>query len=160
MLWRHRNHDHKQLRTETLEAVLFDSKSRVNKNEHLKVCASCAQQAKDLSSVLELLDEWRAPEPSPYFDTRLRARLRSEQKAPKPLWKIGRNTTLGWWLASASVLAGFLIVFGFFVAAPRPGSKEAVKETSAVVDLQSLDRDADLLSEMSWLENGDDPESD
>ena len=36
---------------------------------------------------MELLDEWQAPEPSPYFDTRLQARLREEMAKP---------ATVGW----------------------------------------------------------------
>ena len=125
-----------------------------------KVVVHARRKQESCLQWVELLDEWRAPAPSPYFDTRLRARLRTEPDAPKPFWKIARITRLGWWFASVSLLAGFLVVFGFFVAAPRPVSTESLSDTSAVVDLQSLDRDADLLSEMSWLENADDPEFD
>ena len=31
---------------------------------------------------MALLDEWQAPEPSPYFDVRLQARLREEMAKP------------------------------------------------------------------------------
>ena len=35
---------------------------------------------------MALLDEWKTPEPSPYFDTRLQARLREEMAKPQTGW--------------------------------------------------------------------------
>src|SRR2546427_10838786 len=45
---------------------------------HLDSCAECAGKLEAFRQTMSLLDEWRAPEPSPYFDVRLRARLREE----------------------------------------------------------------------------------
>ena len=47
-------------------------------NEHLESCAGCAGKLKEFRQTMALLDEWQVPEPSPYFDVRLRARLREE----------------------------------------------------------------------------------
>ncbi|MGD0179822.1 MAG: hypothetical protein ABSC15_08410, partial [Terriglobales bacterium] len=47
-------------------------------NEHLETCTGCAGQLKEFRQTMALLDEWQVPEPSPYFDVRLRARLREE----------------------------------------------------------------------------------
>src|SRR5438034_11424422 len=44
----------------------------------LDSCAECAGEVEAFRQTMSLLDEWRAPEPSPYFDVRLRARLREE----------------------------------------------------------------------------------
>lgn len=139
---------------EILEAVLFGAEPTVEKSEHLEACTSCARDADELASVLKLLDEWQAPEPSPYFDTRLRARLRAQSNTPKPLWKLVQGEALGWRLALAIVVVGFLIGYGLFFGNPRRVST-SVHEACAVVDLQSLDRNADLLSELSWLEDGE-----
>jgi len=155
MSWRLITRDHKHNRTELLETVLLGAASSKNNSEHFKMCKSCASEAKELSSLLNLLDEWQCPEPSPYFDTRLRARLRAERDAPKPLWEVVRRARLGWQFAVVIVLAGFLIVFGLFVGSPRPLSTPSPNGDSAVLDLQSLDRDSDLLSEINWLESGD-----
>ena len=38
---------------------------------HVKECQSCAQELESLRSTMALMDEWEAPEPSPYFLTRL-----------------------------------------------------------------------------------------
>ena len=35
---------------------------------------------------MALLDQWQAPEPSPYFDVRLQARLREEMAKPQAGW--------------------------------------------------------------------------
>src|SRR5271157_4636060 len=46
--------------------------------KHLASCDGCAAHLRDLQKTMALLDEWQAPEPSPYFDTRLQARFREE----------------------------------------------------------------------------------
>ena len=35
---------------------------------------------------MSLMDSWEAPEPTPYFDTRLQAMLRGERTAPPANW--------------------------------------------------------------------------
>ena len=35
---------------------------------------------------MAVLDEWQVPEPSPYFDMRLQARLREEMAKPRARW--------------------------------------------------------------------------
>ena len=54
--------------------------------EHVSSCAECAGKLQDFRSTMALLDEWQAPEPSPYFDVRLKARLREEAAAPARGW--------------------------------------------------------------------------
>ncbi len=154
MSGRSTSRDHKRTRTALLEAVLFDTASSETKKKHLQVCQSCASEVKELSSLLKLLDEWQTPEPSPYFDTRLRAHLRAERDARKPFWRVVRSSRFRWRFAVVSGLASALIVYGLFVA-PRRISTQSGSAPSAVVDLQSLDRDADILSEINWLESGD-----
>src|SRR5512142_447752 len=71
---------------------------------HLHACAGCAERLESLRRTMALMDEWTAPEPSPYFDTRLHARLREEAARPR-----------GWvaWLrkpALAAAMAGLVVV--------------------------------------------------
>ena len=47
--------------------------------EHLRSCSDCAGKLNEVRKTMALLDEWQAPELSPYFDTRLQARLREEK---------------------------------------------------------------------------------
>ena len=62
-------------------------------NEHLQGCPACAGKMAGMRETMALLDEWQAPEPSPYFDTRLTARMREERAKP---------TRAGWlsWLST------------------------------------------------------------
>ena len=53
--------------------------------EHLAGCASCRERVQGFSSVMGLLGDWPAIQPSPFFQTRLAARLK---EAP---------VTQSWW---------------------------------------------------------------
>src|SRR5712692_10786909 len=58
-------------------------------NEHLHGCAVCAGKLEEFRQTMALLDEWRVPEPSPYFDVRLQARLREETARQPVGWLHG-----------------------------------------------------------------------
>src|SRR5579872_4238496 len=62
------------------------SQPRADESNHLETCGGCAEQLSAMRSTMSLLDEWQAPEPSPYFDVRLRARLREESAKPSAAW--------------------------------------------------------------------------
>src|SRR5690349_10187752 len=53
--------------------------------KHLQGCAECSGKLEEFRKTMALLDEWQAPEPSPYFDVRLQARLREEMAKPDPV---------------------------------------------------------------------------
>src|SRR5580693_5412175 len=83
--------------------------------KHIASCNECATHLRDLQKTMALLDEWQAPEPSPYFDTRMQARLREEMARPASGW-LGAGG-LGWlrrpaWAMSlaAVIFAGALFV--------------------------------------------------
>lgn len=42
---------------------------------HLASCAECAQVWAGLQATFAAMDDWKSPEPSPFFQTRLNARL-------------------------------------------------------------------------------------
>src|SRR5262249_5815783 len=48
---------------------------------HVDGCERCRKELADLKATMNLLDQWEAPEPSPYFDSKLAARLREEKAA-------------------------------------------------------------------------------
>src|SRR6202789_642511 len=52
----------------------------------LASCGACSARMKEIQQAMALLDEWKAPEPSPYFDVRLQARLREEMAKPQSGW--------------------------------------------------------------------------
>src|SRR5258708_30141038 len=53
---------------------------------HLQTCAGCAEKLEEFRRTMTLLDEWKAPEPSPYFDVRLQAHLRGEMERAHSGW--------------------------------------------------------------------------
>ena len=129
---------------------------------HLAACANCAAKLQGIKQTMALLDEWQAPEPSPYFDTRLEARLREEMARP----------AVGWfhWLrrpALAMSLAAFLLAGGLLIGyrtsrsyiteldaintAP-PDLTVPVLPGSAVGDLQALDKNNELYADFDVLD--------
>jgi len=52
---------------------------------HLAVCAACRERVHGFTQVMGLLDEWPVVQPSPFFETRLAARLQ-EEPASQSWW--------------------------------------------------------------------------
>jgi anti-sigma factor RsiW len=91
-----------------LAAGLADATPEVN--DHLRSCAACTGTLAEFRKTMALLDEWQAPEPSPYFDVRLAARLREEAaKQPAGWWAWAKRPALAISLALALV-AGVSII--------------------------------------------------
>ena len=113
-------------------------------NLHLRSCTECAGTLEELRRTMALLDEWQAPEPSPYFDVRLQARLREEAaKQPSGGWLYWlRRPALA--ISMAMVLVAGVSVF--WIEQYRQPSQPVVVG-SAVSDLQVLDKNHDMLSD-------------
>jgi hypothetical protein len=119
-------------------------------NDHLRSCAACTETLAEFRKTMALLDDWQAPEPSPYFDTRLRARLR-EETAQQPA---------GWWAwvrrPALAVSLAVMLVAGVSLyrmrhqgdngANPPPTLANAEPGT-AVGDLQTLDKNHDVFTD-------------
>ena len=120
-------------------------------NEHLLGCPACASKLDDMRKTMAVLDEWQVPEPSPYFDTRLQARLREEQARPRAAW-------LQWFRAPALAVsfALMMVVAGgvsyFTTRATKPVSVQVVPGT-AVGDLEQLDQNHDLYADFDVLDD-------
>jgi hypothetical protein len=122
-------------------------------NTHLQSCDGCMEKLAEFHQTMALLDEWQAPEPSPYFDTRLHARLR-EEAGKQPV---------GWlqWIRRPALAMSFALVLVVGVTLfERGGVKPAgnqiaqgsdvpasVTPGTAVGDLQALDKNLDLYSD-------------
>ncbi len=131
---------------------------------HIASCNNCATHLRELQKTMALLDEWQAPEPSPYFDTRLQARLREESREemarPHAAW-------LSWlrrpaWAGSlaAVIVAGALMAGNksYFspteaIATKPPSLGLPVEPGTAVGDLQALDTNNDLYADFDVLDD-------
>jgi hypothetical protein len=119
-------------------------------DKHLRSCESCATKLQEFRQTMALLDEWKAPEPSAYFDTRLQARLR-EEKAKQPV---------GWWQwirrPALALSLTIVMVVGISLyrnqVAPDNTAVSTVPGT-AVGDLQALDKNNDLYSDFDVLDD-------
>ena len=122
---------------------------------HLESCAECAGKLEAFRQTMSLLDEWQAPEPSPYFDVRLRARLREESAKQSAGW-------LGW-LRKPVLAASFALVMVVGVSLVRMNSGErgnntaspavAAEPGTAVGDLQALEKNQNLYSDFDVLDD-------
>jgi hypothetical protein len=124
-------------------------------NKHLDTCAGCAGKLNEFRQTMALLDEWQTPEPSPYFDVRLRARLREEAaRPPAGWWQWIRKPALA---ASLAVLMVMSVTLFRTDAGRNPtpeGSTAMVAEPgTAVGDLQALDRNNELYSDFEILDD-------
>ena len=130
---------------------------------HLAACASCAAKLQGFKQTMALLDEWQAPDPSPYFDTRLQARLREEIARPAASWlRWLRRPALA--MSLAAFLLGAGAVIGFRSSRPYLGQLDAINTAppelsvpvlpgSAVGDLQALDKNHDLYADFDVLDD-------
>jgi anti-sigma factor RsiW len=123
--------------------------------QHLHACADCAGKLEELRKTMALLDEWQAPEPSPYFDLRLQARLREEMAKPPSIWLHWiRRPALALSLAAMMVI-GISLFHGDGVVrdvAVNTSNVQAQPGT-AVGDLQALDKNHELYSDFDVLDD-------
>jgi len=141
---------------ENLIELLAEPEAESPVTAHVRQCGDCAQELESLRKTMALLDEWEAPEPSPYFLTRLGAHVREErEKAP------AKSGVFGWMRrpVMAMSLATVLVAGGLVYIGIRPPEPPA--PGTAVADLESLDKNhdvlvnTDLIDEMSGGQSDD-----
>ena len=136
---------------------------------HAASCDRCRITLDGLRSTMALMDEWDAPEPNPYFMTRLDARMREERQAEPANWAArwiarvrgrlayGPETHVRP-LAATALTAMLLLGSGTYMGitswepAPLPSAQAAV-----VHDLETMDRDAQLLDQLEALSTTNGP---
>ena len=146
-------------------ATGMDAAPEVQK--HIASCASCEVHLRDLQKTMALLDEWQAPEPSPYFDTRLQARLsqerreerRREMARPAAGWLSWMWRRPAWAMSLAAVVfAGALLVSNksLLLTATIPTKPPSlglpVEPGTAVGDLQALEKNDELYADFDMLD--------
>ena len=146
--------------------LLFDpgSPAALAAQPHLLSCQACRVDLASFQTTSGLLDSWAAPEPSPWFDQRLHARLREAQAAgPAGFFERLRSRLL---FSSdrqlRPVLAGglalLLAIGGGTAALTVYHGHSSVQASAAVEDLQILDRNDQAIQTMDQLldDNGPD----
>jgi anti-sigma factor RsiW len=148
-----------KFRDELMEVVLSGPEAASPEmREHLRSCVSCTSEVISFQQTMGVLDEWQAPEASPYFSTRLRAQLREEALVPARGWVawLRRPVLAGAAAVLVAVGVGLLEVGRFSgdsnTLATNDGVVRVNAPGNAVSDLQYLDKNADLFSDFDVLD--------
>ena len=129
---------------------------RAGVEAHLAVCPACRERVRGFPQVMGLLDEWQNVEPSPFFQTRLTARLK-EEAASQSWWSsLWQERALR--PAAGSVFAVALaIVVTVAVAvlryAPAPAPREEGGGTQTVAVASTAAEDQPLYQDLPLLED-------
>jgi hypothetical protein len=138
---------------------------------HVAECEHCQGELKELKATMQMLDGWKAPVPSPYFLTRLGARMREEREAAPAGWLAGTiarlRATVAYGpglhvrpLAAVALTVMLLVGGGTYLGVTdwMQPAQPAGQNAAVVHDLQTLDSNAQVLDQMEALtsnQNGD-----
>jgi anti-sigma factor RsiW len=131
---------------------------------HVQTCAGCATAWAEHQKLMTLLDEWKAPEASPFFDTRLMARVREtkaeEEARPRVLaWLQRPLFGMPMWRPVAASALAIAMAVGIGVMnndrETTSSSEQArvVVKGTAVSDLQTLDKHEAEISNLDLLDD-------
>jgi anti-sigma factor RsiW len=118
---------------------------------HVRQCAACAQELESLRKTMALLDEWEAPEPSPYFLTRVRAHVREEaEKAPAKSGVFAWMRRPAMAVSLAAVLVAGGLTYRLVNLPPLPPTEPPTG--TALADVLSLEKNHDVLTNTDLIE--------
>ncbi len=149
-----------------LPELLLDptAASNAEARAHIETCAPCREELSSLQATFAMLDDWKAPEPSAYFDQKLAVRLREAQsEAPESWFERARarllfNTGRQFRPALAGALGLVLIVTGGTITGISIAGHNAPAQASATIDdLQNLDQNQQTIQTMDQLLQDDNP---
>ena len=149
------------------DLLLEPVSASVKVQAHVAECERCQGELAELKAAMDSLDAWKAPEPSPYFITRMNARMREEREAEPADWLGSR---IAWLragfaygprshvrpLAAMAFTCILLVGGGTYLGVtdwnepPQPQSQAAV-----VHDLQTLANNAQVLNQLEALSSND-----
>ena len=126
---------------------------------HSTGCPPCLYELTSLSQTMDLLSEYKAPDPSAFFDTRLHARLREAQAAPpEGVWERVRSyltfsTGRSFRPAVAGAMAAVLLLGGggTLLQLRHDHAATVPQASSAVNDLKVLDNNEQAEQQLGQL---------
>ena len=151
------------METRLADMLLAPDAAPAEVTTHVAHCESCAAELHELRATMALLDTWEAPEPSPYFLTRLHARLNEERQAAPAGWFERLRARVAYGpqlhtrpLAAMALTAILLLGGGTYLGISNWDQTPAAPPQAAVVhDLQVLDNNAQLLDQLETLSSTD-----
>ena len=126
---------------------------------HVEGCEGCRHELDELRATMALLESWQAPEPSPYFLSRLASRMREERAAEPAGWLAVLRARMAYGtgtqirpLAAMAMTIMLLVGGGAYLGVTDWDKPPAVPEQAAVVhDLQTMDSNAQLLDQLEAI---------
>lgn len=125
---------------ENLIVMLAEGRTDPAVSAHLRQCSACSSEMESFRKTMALMDEWEAPEPSPYFLTRLQAHVKDEkEKTPlRPgIFAWMRRPVMAVSFAAVLLAGGLVYRYSIPTAPDSPGP--------AVADVEALDRNHEVL---------------
>jgi anti-sigma factor RsiW len=148
---------------EKLAVMLLDpAAASARVQTHLEECGHCRRELEELRAAMNILDAWEAPEPNPYFLTRLDARLREEREAAPAGWFARLRASFVYGPRThvrplaAMALTIMLLVGGGTYLGLTDWEQPAAPGQAVVHDLQTMDSNAQLLDQLEALSSSND----
>ena len=148
------------METKLADMLLDPEAAPAKVKTHVAECESCRKELEEMRATMAVMDAWTAPEPNPYFMTRLGARMREEREAPPQTWfqRIRARYAYGppmhaRPLAAMALTVMLLVGGGTYlgitnVEQPQP---QQGPEAAVVHDLQTLDSNAQVLDQLEAI---------
>jgi hypothetical protein len=151
------------METKLADLLLSPESAPAKGPTHVADCEPCSAELDELRATMALLDTWEAPEPSPYFLTRLQARLNEERQAAPAGWLERLRARFAYGpqlhtrpLAAMAMTVVLLLGGGTYLGMTNWDQPATAAPQAAVVhDLQTLDNNAQLLDQLESLSSTD-----
>ena len=161
----------REFQDEMMEQITGSGTVSGARQQHAEGCETCGREADEMRRLMEALDSWQAPEPNPYFMTRMAALLDEERCAPQAGWLVrlrrhlqarltyGQRWKLQPVMAAAlsvMVVVGGGAYLGFVLPAPHPAPAAVTASPAVVQDLVNMDQNAPALDTLENLSSTSD----
>lgn len=142
------------------DLLLAHETASAKMKDHVAECGECRKKLEELRATMALMDRWEAPEPSPYFMTRMNAQLDEARQEPRAGWleRLRARIVYGPQMHVRPVAAMALTVVlllggGAYLGVSNWDQPAPAKpgQTAVVQDLQLLDNNAQVLDQLEAI---------
>lgn len=156
---------------EHLADLLLDPSAAPDEaRKHVGACEGCRRELDELRATMGLMDAWEAPEPSPYFFTRLNARMR-EVRAAQPAGWLNRLRARFVYgprmharpLTAMALTVALLVGGGAYLSVSdllQPAQQASASDPAVVHDLQTLENNSQVLDTLESMSGPSDSNGD
>jgi anti-sigma factor RsiW len=131
--------------------------------KHVAECEGCRRELDELKATMGLMDAWQAPEPSPFFFTRMNARMREERQAVPRGWLARFKASFVYGprthmkpLAAMVLTVAMLVGGGAYLGLSNWMQPPHSDDAAVVNDLQVMENNAQVLDTLEALSNAQD----